>query len=199
MRPHAPQLLRSLSRLASQPSVSVRLQSAKPTAHDEMAHLLEVQVTLACGTGPQTFPHPPQLFGSPDVFAHVAPQHVWLGGHVPPPPHAPTHTPPEHDSPVAHARPQPPQLRTSLSVFVSQPFGTTRSQSAKPRSQRAMPQLLCAQDAVAWAKGPHARPHAPQFRGSLVSSTQSGEQQDDPDGHEPPAPQNAAHRKLSHV
>lgn len=101
--PQPPQLRGSLPVSTSQPSRSVLLQSAKPGLHDTIAHWLDVQPTVAFGTCAHTLLQPPQLFGSLVVFAQAAPQHVRLGGHVPPGPHAPAHTPPEHVSPGAHA------------------------------------------------------------------------------------------------
>jgi len=90
-------------------------------------------------------------------------------------------------------------LRTSFVVLTSQPSCTTRLQSAKPTSHRAIAQLLWPHVAVACAYGPHVRPHAPQFFGSLVSSTQSDEQHVDLPGHAPPGPQCCTHLKFWHA
>jgi hypothetical protein len=118
--PHDPQLSGSVCVLTSQPSPALRSQSANPGSQLPIAHLLAVHAGVACGSGGQTFPHPPQLFTSPERLSHVALQHVSPGGH-PPVPHGPAHKPPLHDDPVGHVVPHDPQCVGSVSRFVSQP------------------------------------------------------------------------------
>ena len=188
-RPHTPQSLTSVPRFASQPSASIPLQSAKPTEHALMTQRLAEHVVLPFSTAPQTVPQLPQWFGSDVSFAHVAPQHDSPVGHVPFAPQAPTHSPPEHVSPAAHAWPHVPQFSASLPVLVSQPSASTWLQSAKPALHEAMSHALAAHPGVACAYGPHAKPQLPQFSGSVASSTHNGEQHVVPVAHAAPVPQ----------
>jgi hypothetical protein len=104
-------------------------------------------------------------------------------------PQAPTHSPPEHVSPAAHAWPHVPQFSALLAVFVSHPSARTWLQSAKPALHEPMSHELAAQAAVACAYGPHANPQLPQFSGSVASSTHNGEQQVVPVAQAAPEPQ----------
>jgi hypothetical protein len=194
--PQKPQLFGSVLVLASHPSATWVSQSAKPTSHDAMAHAAITQSVVPCGTGPQMTPHPPQLLLSDTRFAHVRPQHVWLGGQVWFGPHVPTQTPPEQASPGGHALKQPPQLLGSSPMFVSQPFETTVSQSAKPGVHPRSAQAPAVQVGIALGKGPQTLPQAPQLDGSVCVSTQSGLQHVRPFMHAPPAPQKPTQWKL---
>src|SRR5687768_18135294 len=64
--------------------------------------------------------------------------------------------------------PQPPQLRSSVVVVISQPLSGELSQSAKPTSHVAIVQALVSQAATAFV-GSQTRLQAPQFAGSVVS------------------------------
>jgi hypothetical protein len=100
--PHAPQLFGSSVRLASQPSADAPLQLAKSFAQALMTHWLAWQVTLACGSGVQAFPHAPQLFGSDCTNAHEAPQQSSPAPQAAPSPQKPTHWKLEQTSSAAH-------------------------------------------------------------------------------------------------
>ncbi len=108
-------------RLASQPSLAVWLQSAKPgvqpaTAQAPPAHVL----TVAWGSAHKV-PQAPQLAGSLAVLAQDerpdAVQMVSGAAQVVP------QTPAEHTCPAPHAWAQAPQLALSVCVFTSQPSG----------------------------------------------------------------------------
>ena len=174
--PQPPQLRASLARLASQPSATVPLQSAKPALHEATSQLPARQADVACGTAPQVFPQLPQFEGSLVVFAHPAPQQVSPAAQ-PSGPHTPAQTPPEQVSPAAQVIPQPPQLVADDATLVSQPFEAFPSQSAKPPSQRATPQRALVQPAVAWSKGPQLIRQPPQLFTSPWVSAQKASQQ----------------------
>jgi hypothetical protein len=197
MSPQVPQLFGSVPSSASQPSASTPLQSAKPLSQVAMWQAADAQSVVPWGTGPHTFPQPPQLFGSAWVLAQVAPQHVSLPGHTPPAPQPPTHTPPEQDSPAAQACPQLPQLAGSVAVSISQPSCTIMSQSAKPGVHAPRAQAEATHAAVASGKGPQVTPQPPQLDGSLVSSVHSGEQQVSPAAQAWPAPHMPTHWKST--
>lgn len=129
---HVPQLFGSVLVFVSQPSATCPSQSSKPGLQATMPQAEYTQPVTPCGTAAQTMPQPPQLLLSALALAHVAPQHTWLEGQVWLAPQLPTHTPPEHESPVGHALEQLPQLFQSLPMLVSQPFDRMWSQSAKP-------------------------------------------------------------------
>src|SRR5690349_18924341 len=61
--PQAPQLLASLERSCSQPSVASALQSPQPESH-AISHLPTKQLGPACAPPVHVLPHPPQLLGS---------------------------------------------------------------------------------------------------------------------------------------
>jgi hypothetical protein len=135
-----------------------------------MPHVLALHVGVAFGSGGHTFPHRPQLFGSDEVIAQIAPQHSVPSGHIVPPPHRGTQRPPEHTRSPAHARPHEPQFTLSDTRSVSQPFIAMPSQSPKPRSQFATAQRPVAQAADPCAIGLHAIPQPPQ----LFESSRTG-------------------------
>jgi hypothetical protein len=60
--------------------------------------------------------HPPQLFGSVDVFGHPFPQRVVGAAHVT------AHAPATQRSPAGHSWPHPPQFSGSLFVFAQTPL-----------------------------------------------------------------------------
>jgi len=129
-------------------------------------------------SGGQVTKHAPQLVGSPVVSTQASPQHVCPGPQpvvrqlVPP-----MHTEPTHTCPAAQASPQPPQFVADDATLVSQPFEAFPSQSAKPPSQRATPQLALVQPAVAWSKGPQLIRQPPQLFTSPWVSAQKASQQ----------------------
>jgi len=196
--PHVPQLLGFVFVSTSQPFCSMPSQSAKPGAQTAILQDELLQTLVPFGTSPQTMPQPPQFRLSELSTAHVAPQQDSPLGHVSFGPQGPTHTAPEHCSPAAQAFPHPPQLLGSLLVSTSQPSCTWWSQSANPGKHPASSQVLAAQPAMAFTKGPHTSPHPPQLLGSVVVSTQSGPQHDRPLAHALPLPQKPTQRKLSH-
>jgi hypothetical protein len=107
------------------------------------------------------------LFGSvaTDVQAPgLVPHTISPFGHAP-------HAPFAHDSPVAHATPQAPQLFGSVIVSEQTPgLVLLAPQSMSPFGQAQTPDTQAAPTA-------HAFPQAPQLFGSFVVSTQ-------PDAHE---------------
>ena len=78
-----------------------------------------------------------------------------------------THAPPMHACPAAQARPHAPQFDASPIRPASQPLDSSPSQSPYPAEHEA-PQRPAAQVGVAFARGGHAFPHAPQWRGSVA-------------------------------
>jgi len=128
--PQTPQLLVSLTMFVSQPSFSLPLQSAwlashVPILHTESTQLGELLSTVHGEHAPQcsgslvrSTSQP--FFGSPSQSPKPAGQS--LTPHLPCAQNA-------VPLPAAHSLPQAPQLRTSLSVFSSQPFLRSSSQS----------------------------------------------------------------------
>ena len=159
-RPHAPQFALSVCRLASQPDVASRSQSAKFAAQLATAHAPATQdVTAVCARA-QFRPHAPQFDGSFWVLAQYAadtPVHAARGAAQVVP-----QVPPEQTWPAGQLVPQVPQLPLSACVLTSQPLAATPSQSAKPGAQVPMAQALAAQVAVACGRT-QARPQAPQL------------------------------------
>jgi hypothetical protein len=100
--PHAPQFAGSDSTFTSQPFVTFRSQSAKPTSHLARAHALEVHSGSACGYGPHAMPHPPQSLTVLFVSTQNASQQLRPAGQLPPAPHAPTHLKSLQTSPLGH-------------------------------------------------------------------------------------------------
>jgi hypothetical protein len=129
--PQAPQLLRLLRRLVSQPSAYWLLQSAKPllqaaTVQTPLLHLAVPLATL------QTLPQAPQLFGSRASGVHVPLQFVNPELQVQP--QAPLLQAAVALGGAGHALPQAPQLLIVLRS-VSQPSLASPLQSAKPALQ----------------------------------------------------------------
>lgn len=99
-----------------------------------------------------------------------------------------THRPPEHNSLVGHTKPQPPQLRESVVMFVSQPSIGLLLQSAKPTLQDAMRQVAFEQKLVALGRL-QTWPQVPQLRGSRVRSAHTPLQFCCPDAQQTPLEQ----------
>jgi hypothetical protein len=179
--PQLPQFALSVLVSTSQPSAKRPLQLAKPSEHAATVHLAAPQVPVPFGGLVQSMPQPPQFFGSWSVSSQLVPQQVRLEPQLAPPPQPPTQVPPEQLSPVAHARPHAPQFAGSPLRLTSQPSAATRSQSAKPRTQLPMPQVLALQPATAFASGGQVKPQPPQLVGSpVVSRQRSAQQRSDP-------------------
>jgi hypothetical protein len=118
--PHPPQLLGSVLRLASQPSLLTPLQLAQPKVPPgagEMQmkpHVPLTQVALALGGGGHTLPQAPQLFASFVRSTHVpppsgpAPQLVWPAAQEPA--QKPLAQPAVPPAGARHTWPQAPQL-----------------------------------------------------------------------------------------
>src|SRR5207249_2506366 len=156
LAPQEPQLLLSLERLLSQPSLATPLQLPKPllqiSEHEPPEH-----TAVADGPPGQTTPQPPQLLGSLDVLTH-APPHL-----VVPPLHVSVQLPETHASPAAHAWPQLPQFAESLE----------RSTHDAPHFVVPLPHSATHAPDTHSSPDVHALAHAPQFFGSRETSTQS--------------------------
>ena len=107
-RPHAPQELTLVPRLASQPFAGFSSQSAKPVLH-VYPQPPEEHTGDALASDGQTSPHMPQLFESLSSSRHTPEQSVV------PAAHETEHVPAEHRCPAAHARPHMPQWFASVS------------------------------------------------------------------------------------
>jgi hypothetical protein len=126
---HAPQLFGSFPMFVSQPSLGLLLQSAKPGLQARMEQVPPVHPAVPCGML-HTWPHVPQLLGSPPVLTsqpfgtrpsqsakpglQAAIVHIEL--EHPPVPLGTTQT-----------MPQPPQSAGLLVVLTSHPSGTCMS------------------------------------------------------------------------
>jgi hypothetical protein len=166
-RPHAPQLVRVVWVLVSQPLEAEPSQSPKPAAQRTTVHAPAEQPWAEVLARAQTVPQAPQLAGSRAVLAQkaVAPMPQERRGEAQVVPHAP----PEHTWPAGQAVPQAPQLVLSERVSTSQPSEGLALQSAKPAAQAVMAHAPLAQVEAALARV-HARPQAPQFEALVLRS-----------------------------
>jgi hypothetical protein len=71
----------------------------------------------------------------------------------------------------SHARPHPPQFFAAVSVFVSHPFATSPSQSAKGGRHEEIVHVPVVQLVFAFGST-HTWPHEPQFKGVERSASQ---------------------------
>jgi hypothetical protein len=170
LRPQAPQLLTSLAKLTSQPSVR-RLPLQSPNPFAQAPTQLPVEHAGA-GTwlDEHTAPHEPQLIGSVAVLtSHPSDRRLLLQS-VNPATQAPVHTPAVQVAWMLfdeQAAPQPPQELTDVEVFVSHPSSRLLAlQSLKPALQFPDSQEPPAQTRSMFVVE-HAAPHDPQ----LVTST----------------------------
>jgi hypothetical protein len=161
--PQRPQCAGFIVSAVSQPLASIVSQLPKPRLHVE-PQALAVQVGLALGRAGQVIPQPPQLAGSVAGVTQLAPQSICVA------PHVDTHMPTigSHTVPAAHGRPQAPQFAGLLRA-ASQPFDAFMSQSAKP-GRHVNPHAPRSHVGVAFGRGGHAFPQAPQLRASLSST-----------------------------
>jgi hypothetical protein len=86
------------------------------------------------------------------------------------------HAPAAHDAVAlgsAHARPQAPQWVVAVVTSVSQPLAAAPSQSPKPAAQRPTVHSPAAHPLVAALASAQARPHAPQWAGSIAVLAQN--------------------------
>jgi hypothetical protein len=159
-RPQAPQLVRLVRVLVSQPLEAEPSQSPKPLAQRTTVHSLAEQPLAATWERAQTAPQAPQFAGSMAVLAQkvVAPDPQVRRGEAQLVPH----TPLEQTRPAAQAVPHAPQLALSLRVSTSQPLAAMPSQSRKPAAQAVIAQAPEEQLEVALGRA-HARPQTPQL------------------------------------
>jgi hypothetical protein len=153
-----PQLLGSLLVLISQPSVALRLQSAKPGLQDSK-QLPCAQVGVALLLEQATL-QAPQLLGSVCSFTHVVPHNVCPGGHGA---RFMQELARQKETPGWQTKPQAPQLLLSLCVFVQAPLQSTWP-PVQPVGQAPLVQ--------AWPLG-QAVPQEPQFEGSALVVVQN--------------------------
>jgi hypothetical protein len=129
-RPHMPQLPTAVFRLVSQPSESMRLQSANGGAHWFTAHEPARHMALAFGSE-QALLHAPQFWASAWMFTSQ-PFPATLSQSTKPASQLPTEHAPAWQTSFAFARtqgaPQAPQCSTLADVATSQPFGAIASQ-----------------------------------------------------------------------
>src|SRR5262249_33604138 len=133
-----PQLLGSVLRLISQPSVALLLQLPKPALHAVTTHVPIVQAeAVTFGRMTQETLQPPQLFGS--VFSWVSQPSAGLPLQLPKPGAQAVmeHIPPMQAPPTVLGRPRQdsphaPQLFGSCCALISQPLAGFMSQSLKP-------------------------------------------------------------------
>jgi hypothetical protein len=138
--PQVPQLAASLRVSTSHPFCTSPSQSAKPQRHATVTHAPSRQVVSPCGIGPQSTPHPPQLFRSLVVSAQRMPQHVNDPGQFAES-HGAVHVPLAQSSPAEHRCVHDPHCCGSEAVSISQPFWSTPSQSEKPGRHPPSPQV----------------------------------------------------------
>jgi hypothetical protein len=159
--PHDPQLLGSVSRLASQPSLATPLQLPVFGLHEATPHAPPRQKAVALGRL-QTFAQPPQLSGSTSVSIQT-PEQSFSGGA-----HDAVHVPIVQVSPAEHAVPADPASPTP------QPAVAPQCWSFVEGSMQLPPQSICvggqetehAPLEHTWPAG-HAWPQLPQFALSL--------------------------------
>ena len=154
------QVLSEVAWTSSHPSVLFMLQSEALTMHAGVAQRPAMQALPDPHAVPQLPQFAPSVCRSTPRPLHTLCPEGQLTAQVPLP-----HTCPEAQV-VLHA----PQLALSLRVFTSQPLAALPSQSAKPALHAPMAQPPARHTAVALARGPHARPHAPQWSTLLESS-----------------------------
>jgi hypothetical protein len=150
--PHVPQFVALVARFTSQPSVTLPLQSAKPTSHVK-PHVPALHVAVAFATTGHVVEHDPQCIGSAPRSAQTASQRVWPLAHIT------LHVPMSQTGDVdGHVTPHAPQLFGSLleTVHPLEP----EAHWSHPVSQPHTPAVQC-------AFTPHAVAHAPQCVGSL--------------------------------
>jgi hypothetical protein len=182
--PQPPQLVLSVRRFTSQPSVGELLQSEKPGVHMVSAQPETTHAAAALAKLQRT-PQPPQLVIE---SSWVSQPLLALPSQLPKPvlqvmPHAPLAQNAEPLAGVAQAMPQPPHAATSVWVLRQTP-----AQSCVPEVQ-----LVAQVPAEQTWPAPHARPQAPQWLRSVWVSR-----------HVPvqsvrPAPQLTTHAPLVHT
>src|SRR5207248_68685 len=72
---------------------------------------------------------------------------------------------------LEQARRHSPQFEASVAMSISQPLGTSASQSFQVVLQEAMPHVPARQARLAWNAVPHFLSHAPQLLLSCITST----------------------------
>ena len=179
--PHAPQLLRSVVSVTSQPLVDDPSQSARgevqaaPTPQVPTPDTLGAQKAVRPVGAVQRVPQAPQLVTSV-VVAVSHPSAVSLLQLAKPAVQAPmVHTPPTQVAPALAKRqrlPQAPQLLVSVAVLVSQPAAVV--QSPKPERQATcvhVPDTHCCTELVGTPL--QTVPQPPQLLLSLCAFTQN--------------------------
>jgi hypothetical protein len=158
-----PQVRQSVSVFSgvSQPFDGSLSQSPKPATHAVMTQLPVRQLVVAFARAQPTLQPPQSVLVISDVSQPVASlpsQSPKLAVH------APIAQVPVAQVAVAFVReqldPQPPQF-TSVVMGVSQPLGSTASQSPKPGRHEVHPHMPVEQSATAWDRR-HATPHPVQ-------------------------------------
>jgi hypothetical protein len=127
--PHVPQLL-TLPTLTSQPLPAFRSQSAKPIAHDSMAHMPITHASLELAKLQAFLQNPQFCVVSMDV-SHPS-EGSLLQSAVPAPQGLFLHVPFEHVWKALHLLPHIPQLFGSVSKIASHPLPACASQFANP-------------------------------------------------------------------
>lgn len=160
--PQRPQFAESVASVASQPSTSSALQSAKPAAQLERPHVMSMQSRLARATGGHDWPQPPQLSGSKRGSTHETPPSQPSRGSA----HEGPHCPSEQTAVVLQGRPHPPQCALSVEIETHSP-----KQSVCPTAQ------LSAQPPFTQrSPGAHIIPQPPQLKTSASVFTHEGPQ-----------------------
>jgi hypothetical protein len=140
--PHAPQLVRLVPRLASQPFAALPSQLPNPALHVATVQTPDAHAALAFGSE-QTLPQDPQLDAVVCVF--VSHPFVATPSQLPHPATQDGTQAPAVQPVVpwtfVQATPQDPQLDAVVCVFVSQPFEATASQLPKPAAHAPSVQL----------------------------------------------------------
>ncbi len=162
--PQAPQFVRFLNRLVSQPFAGLESQLPQPAVHVN-PHVPAAQVTdVVFGADGQTRPHIPQ-FAVSLARARQIPEHI-----VCPAGHA--QTPAWHVAPPMHERPHTPQFAAVLSG-VSQPSLAMLLQFANPGVHSPTPHVPAKQAAAPFGGVGQTLPHVPQLRASVMVFVQA--------------------------
>jgi hypothetical protein len=185
--PQEPQAPLLSTTLVSHPSASMPLQSAKPAEQPVITHPPDAHAVVACGAAPQARPQAPQLAGSELTLAQPLEQQTSPAGQPVVEQVVGAQIPPEHTSPAGQRLPQLPQWLGSLVRWVSQPFASTPSQSAKPDSHRPSPHIAPLQGPCeALGNGEQTTPQPPQLFESVEVLEHTFEQHVSVGGHMPP-------------
>jgi hypothetical protein len=185
---HVPQWDGSDVVSVSQPFAATPSQSAHPSLHETMVHVLPCALGVHWDVAfarAQVSPQALQFWLVPSIVPH--PHAASPGQVVYPAGHERLHAPCAQGQVPPHALPHAPQFMGSSWRFASHPSAACPSQSVHPASQYSTAHAPAKHQAVAWGSA-HTFPHAPQLFSSFAVSTQTPAQSVSPGGHAEPPP-----------